>query len=97
MKEKTQLPTREPPVKDAERTSVLAFDWREWLPHLADADMSDAQKKAMIEALWAIVLGFVDLGFEVKAAEETCGETIDLKVALAAAVLGCEQDEEDAA
>ena len=76
------------------------FDWHDWLPFLAEADMPEADKQASIEALWSIVIAFVGLGFEVTAPADTCGEAIDLKAALAAAVVNFEEDintEEDAA
>ena len=62
--------------------------------------MPEADKQASIEALWSIVIAFVDLGFEVKSPADTCGEAIDLKAALAAAVVNSQEDndtEEDAA
>lgn len=73
------------------------FDWRDWLPYLADADMTDAEKQEHIETLWAIVLGFVDLGFVVGPAEDSCGKALNLKDVLAAAVLNSKENEEDAA
>jgi hypothetical protein len=79
-------------------TSQVAFDWQDWLPHIVDSDIPDDQKQAFIEALWSIVLAFVDLGFDVKSPQETCGESIDLKAALAAAMLNSSKlEEEDAA
>lgn len=65
----------------------LRFDWQDWLPYLEDADMSLDQKQSLIETLWSIVAAFVDLGWQVKPAAEICGQTIDLKAALEAAVL----------
>ena len=70
----------------AQRPSVQ-FDWQDWLPYLADADIPEDQQQEWIETLWSIVLGFVDLGFDVKSPSETCGEALDLKAALEAAVL----------
>ncbi len=66
----------------------ITFDWQEWLPYVEDSDLTDAQKREMIETLWAIVIAFVDLGWEVSDAEqETCGQALDLRAALEAAVL----------
>ena len=91
--------TETTPTTDNSKPQV-GFDWRDWLPYLAEADMSEADKQASIEALWSVVIAFVDLGFEAKSPADTCGEAIDLKAALAAAVLDSETDEgteEDAA
>lgn len=90
-----QTPT--PTATEKPARKEVAFDWREWLPHLAESDLTDSEKQAMIEALWSIVLCFVDMGFDVKTAAETCGEAIDLKAALAAAMLNSKSNEEDAA
>ncbi|MEM7724620.1 MAG: hypothetical protein AAF376_19980 [Pseudomonadota bacterium] len=65
-------------------TPTIGFDWTDWLPHLAESDLPDDQKQALIEALWSIILAFVDLGFDVKAPAEICGQAIDLKAVLAA-------------
>ena len=36
-------------------------------------NIENAQKKQFIEALWAVVVGFVDLGFEI-GPENSCGQ-----------------------
>lgn len=71
---------------------ALRFDWQDWLPYLEDSDASDEQKRELIEALWTVVLGFVDLGYEVKSSAEICGEAIDLAAILRAAVVNSEDD-----
>lgn len=65
----------------------LRFDWMEWLPYLEDSNIPDAQKRKWIETLWSIVIAFVDLGYDIKTDAETCGNVIDLKAALQAAVV----------
>ena len=56
-----------------------------------DAGVSDEDKRAMIEAVWSIVMGFMDLNWEVSgregAGEKSCGQVLDLKAVLEAAVL----------
>ena len=42
---------------------VLKIDWHLYEEYLVDADIPDDQKKALIEALWSIMVSFVDLGF----------------------------------
>ena len=55
-------------------------------PYLDD-DIPEDQKRQLIETLWSIILCFVDLGYDIKSPAVICGETIDLKAALEAAVL----------
>ena len=45
--------------------SPLVFDVTRYLSYVEDADVSEAQAKELLESLWAIVVGFVDLGFGV--------------------------------
>jgi len=69
---------------------ALRFDWQDWLPYLEKSDVPDDQKRDFIEALWAIVLGFVDLGFDLNPTADICGEPLDLKAVLEAAVVHSE-------
>ncbi|MEM8786876.1 MAG: hypothetical protein AAGE76_01290 [Pseudomonadota bacterium] len=71
----------------------VAFDWQEFLPHLAESDLSEDQKRAFIETMWQIVLAFVDLGFEVGTPQESCGEAIDLNAALQRAIVSSDHQE----
>jgi hypothetical protein len=41
----------------------LTFDAKEYMAHLDGLDLTDAQKHQMLEALWSIMVSFVDLGF----------------------------------
>lgn len=91
----TQTPPQQQP--ETRPKPQVGFEWRDWLEYLAVTDIPEADKQALIEALWAIVLGFVDLGFEVKSPQETCGQALNLSAALAAAVVNSEETEEDAA
>jgi len=101
IRKRTNMPPETPPTSPTPPSRQVAFDWRDWLPYLADADIPNADKQAMIEALWSIIQAFVDLGFEVKSPDElsaqTCGEAIDLKAALAAAMVSSSDEEQDAA
>ena len=42
---------------------ALTIDWQLYASYLEESDASEAEKQALIESLYAIVLGFVDLGF----------------------------------
>jgi len=67
--------------------TAIRFDWRDWEQYLENSDLPDDKKREFIETLWAIVMGFVDLGYGLNPAQEICGEVIDLKAVLEAAVL----------
>jgi len=43
----------------------LTIDWDLYGQYLEDSDLSDAEKRQFLEALWSIVVSFVDLGFGV--------------------------------
>ena len=89
----TDTPPHTPPIQpDHPPRPTLRFDWRDWLPYLKDSDIPEDQKREWIETLWSIVIGFVDLGWEVKSTAETCGEEIDLKAVLEATVVNSENN-----
>jgi hypothetical protein len=54
---------------------ALTFDPAEYLSFLEDSDWTDSQKREFIEALWVIVIGFVDLGFDLN----PVGKVVDIK------------------
>ncbi|MEM1277736.1 MAG: hypothetical protein AAGH74_14520, partial [Pseudomonadota bacterium] len=65
------------------------------LPFLEAWEAPEARKREMIETLWVIVKTFADLGWEITEEastnpEETCGQVLDLRAALMAAVLRSE-------
>ncbi|MCG3267148.1 hypothetical protein [Yoonia sp. I 8.24] len=56
----------------------LTIDWDAYLPFFEDEDISDEDKRELIEALWSIVINFVDLGFDVHPLQQACGKDISL-------------------
>lgn len=52
----------------APRRPTLPLDVALYEGCLADRDLDEAQKRALLEALWTIIVGFVDLGFAVEPA-----------------------------
>ncbi len=93
------IPPAPPGIEPKPRLKVQ-FDWRDWLPYVAASGASEDQKRELIETLWAIVLTFVDQGWEVGSAtpvasdtahKESCGQDLDLTAALASAVLTLEK------
>lgn len=53
---------------------VLQVDVAEYQRYLDDADLSEAQKKDVVEALWSIMVSFVELGFGIHPVQEVCGD-----------------------
>lgn len=53
---------------------ALSLDVDHYQKLLDAPGIPDEQKRLFLEALWSIMVGFVDLGFGVRA-EETCGQT----------------------
>ena len=45
---------------------ALSIDWRLYEHHLAEDDLTDQEKREFIEALWYIIVSFVDLGFGIE-------------------------------
>jgi hypothetical protein len=62
--------------------SFLSMDWEEFGHHLEDSDLTDDQKRELIEAVWNIMAAFVDLGLGIhpiqQAAPDDCGQNLDL-------------------
>ncbi len=56
----------------------LTIDWDAYLPFFEDEDISDEDKRKLIEALWSIMVSFVDLGFGVHPVQQACGKDVSL-------------------
>lgn len=79
---------------EANRSGVfapLAFDVETYLPHLAECDLTEAQQRELLAALWGIMLGFVDLGLRIAPVQRVGGNN-DLLLAESAAMLGLGPD-----
>jgi hypothetical protein len=66
----------------------LNVDWELYGEYLEASDLSDAEKRELIETLWSIVVSFVDLGFGLHPTQQTCGEVLDLTTLLGGDVIG---------
>ncbi|GAB5470449.1 MAG: hypothetical protein Kilf2KO_34790 [Rhodospirillales bacterium] len=58
----------------ADAPRALTLDVEKYQRYLDDPRSSDDQKRQVIEALWTIIVGFVDLGFGVHPAQQVCGQ-----------------------
>jgi hypothetical protein len=53
---------------------IMTLDVEKYQAYLDDADMTQAQKDEFLQALWSIIVSFVDLGFGVHPLQAVCGE-----------------------
>ena len=60
--------------KPSRSTPTLTMDWEAYGHFLEESDLSDAEKRELIETMWSIVIGFVDLGFVVRSPDQACGQ-----------------------
>ena len=59
---------------DAAARPRLTIDVERYQHYLDDSGMSEAEKRAFLEALWSIITAFIDLGFGVHPLQEVCGQ-----------------------
>lgn len=71
----------------APTSPALSFDPHEFCHYLADSDWTEEQKVEFIEALWQIVVSFVDLGFDLHPVQRVIDASSGLE-ADSSAVLG---------
>lgn len=63
-----------PDAGHADLRPVVTFDVGRYEHFLEDQGLSAEQKRAMLEALWSIIVSFVDLGFGVHPVQQECGQ-----------------------
>ncbi|MEM6423022.1 MAG: hypothetical protein AAF698_10555, partial [Pseudomonadota bacterium] len=52
----------------------IEIDWDLCARMLDEGDLTEAEKRQMLEALWSIIVMLVDLGFGVHPVEQACGQ-----------------------
>lgn len=52
----------------------LNFDFEAYTHHLDELDLTEDQKRDLLEALFQIVRSFVDLGFNMHPVQQACGQ-----------------------
>jgi hypothetical protein len=55
-------------------TPSLELDFEAYAPYLESADISEEDKRQLIEMLWSIVVSFVQLGYGLTPAQQVLGE-----------------------
>jgi hypothetical protein len=59
---------------DALARPIVTVDVKKYESWLDDPDLSEEQKEEFLQALWSIVVTFVELGFGVHPLQEVCGQ-----------------------
>lgn len=73
------------------RFAPLVFDAETYLPNLAECDLTDAQARELLAALWSIMVGFVDLGLRIAPVNQARGNN-DLLPTDLSAMIGSNPD-----
>lgn len=50
-------------IESIHRAPALTFNPKEYAHYVRDYDLSEEQQRELLEAIWSIMVGFVDLGF----------------------------------
>jgi hypothetical protein len=66
-------------AENADARVALTFDAAEFSHFLKDTDWTEAQKREFTEALWQIVVNFVDLGFSLHPVQQVIDPTKTLE------------------
>ncbi len=82
IKDKFDKPKELKPVirqeEEAQRPLVLSIDYEKYEHYLEDSNLTEAQKQEFLQALWNIIVNFVDLGFGVHPVQQaiaaSCGK-----------------------
>lgn len=63
---------------DQASNGTLRIDVERYQHMLDSADLSEDQKREVLEALWTIIVTVVELGYGVHPMQEVCGQTDNL-------------------
>ncbi|QEW21466.1 hypothetical protein LA6_003677 [Marinibacterium anthonyi] len=75
--EKSVLPDHSQALDHAMRKAnehSLGIDVEKYQAYLDDPSLSDAQRAEIMNALWSIMMAFVELGFGVHPVQQACGQ-----------------------
>lgn len=94
-KSKQTKTDRAEPDTFANSRPALIFDVERYQKMLDKSDLPEEEKRAFLETLWSVIVGFVDLGFEVHPLQQTgskaCGQDLDLSAFMASDVLSSQE------
>ncbi len=63
--------------KSTKQPHALTLDVEKYEHYLANADMTEAEKQEFLQALWDIIVSFVDMGFGIEPTQTACGQMIE--------------------
>ncbi len=66
---------------DTAAFAALSFNPAEFAAYVADFDLSEAQQRELLETVWTMMVGFVDLGFRIHPVQQVLPED-DVKISL---------------
>lgn len=64
---------REDDTRDEQGSALSPVDADKYRSLISDFELSEAEERQMLEALWSIMYSFVQLGFDVK----NCGQIVE--------------------
>ncbi|WP_419907612.1 hypothetical protein [Hoeflea sp.] len=64
---------------DASARPIVTVDTKKYQSFLDGAELTQAQKDEFLQALWSIMMNFVELGFSVQEQKEACGQNGQVK------------------
>lgn len=59
---------------------IVEFDYTRYAEMLGDTELADDDKRALIEALWSVITGFVEMGFGVHPVQQAMEESANSSV-----------------
>ncbi|MCF6317596.1 MAG: hypothetical protein L3J30_15275 [Marinosulfonomonas sp.] len=62
---------------------TLTIDWELYGKYLDESDLTDAEKRAFLETIWAMVVSAIDLGFGVHPVQQAAGNICEQQVEIA--------------
>ena len=78
---KDELETRNPHDLQgrfgASARGIVTVDVAKYQAYLDGSGLTEAQKEEFLQALWSVVVNFVELGFAVHPVQEVCGQTAE--------------------
>lgn len=63
-------------ASEAAQNRVIHVDVEKYQHLLDESGMNNEQKREVLEALWSMIVAFVDLGFGVHPMQECCGQEL---------------------
>ncbi|MAZ18484.1 MAG: hypothetical protein CL535_19430 [Ahrensia sp.] len=63
---------------DASARPIVTVDVEKYQSFLDESDLTDEQKEEFLNAIWSIVVSFVEFGFGVHPLQEVCGQNSEI-------------------